>query len=197
MPKRSIRDELLSRRRHLAAVTCLSRSLAAQQRLAVTPEFTAATVVAIYSPIRNEVFTEELFADARRVGKVVTYPRVCGDLLEFVEVTSREELVAGAYGILEPHGSRVVPLADHDLVVVPGVAFDVSGHRLGYGRGFYDRVLSAGCGRAALAGLCFDFQVVASLPAEAHDVRMNLVVTDERMLLCADRVPRLATGSST
>jgi len=197
MPKRSIRDEFLARRHHLASVSCMSRSLAAQQRLAAAPEFASAAVVAVYSPIRNEVFTEEIFAAARCAGKAVTYPRVCGDLLEFVEVSTREDLSPGAYGILEPGGSRIVPLVDHDLVVVPGVAYDRSGHRLGYGRGFYDRVLSSDRGRAVLAGLCFDFQVVASLPAEVHDVRMDMVVTDERLLRCPSRFSRPAAGNPT
>lgn len=180
MPKRSIRDELLARRRHLAVETCLGRSLAAQQSLLLAPEFVAATVVALYSPVRNEVFTEEIFTEARRCGKIVAYPRVRGALLEFVEVKERQELETGAYGILEPCGVHVVPLAALELIVVPGVAFDLAGHRLGYGKGYYDRLLHE-C-RGLLVGLCFDFQLVEKLPAEAHDVRMNMVVTDERTL---------------
>jgi 5-formyltetrahydrofolate cyclo-ligase len=180
MPKRSIRDELLARRRHLAVETCLGRSLAAQQALLLTPEFAAATVVALYSPVRNEVFTEEIFAEARRSGKTVTYPRVRGNLLEFVEVRERQELEPGAYGILEPGGVQVVPLSSLELIVVPGVAFDLIGHRLGYGKGYYDRFLHQR--RGQLVGLCFDFQLVERLPAEAHDVRMNMVVTEERTL---------------
>jgi 5-formyltetrahydrofolate cyclo-ligase len=180
MPKRSIRDELLARRRHLAVETCLGRSLAAQQTLLLTPEFVAATVVALYSPVRNEVFTEEIFTEARRCGKTLTYPRIRGTLLEFVEVRERQELEPGAYGILEPGGGQVVQLAALELIVVPGVAFDLAGHRLGYGKGFYDRFLHEH--RGQLVGLCFDFQLVEKLPVEAHDVRMNMVVTEERTL---------------
>lgn len=180
MPKRSIRDELLARRHHLAVDTCLSRSLAAQRRLLSTREFAAAAVVALYSPVRNEVFTEEIFTVARSSGKTVAYPRVRGLLLEFVEVTERQELVAGAFGILEPGGTQVVPLAALELIVVPGVAFDLAGHRLGYGKGYYDRYLHERKGQ--LVGLCFDFQLVEWLPAEAHDVRMNMVVTEEQTL---------------
>jgi 5-formyltetrahydrofolate cyclo-ligase len=190
MPKRSIRDDLLARRQHLAADTCLGRSLEAQQRFLLTPEFAAATVVGLYSPVRNEVFTEELFTVARRSGKMVAYPRVRGVLLEFVRVMERQELVPGAFGILEPGGTQVVPLAALDLVVVPGVAFDLTGHRLGYGKGYYDRFLHER--RGQLVGLCFDFQLVGTLPAEAHDVRMDMVVTDERTLRFAD----VGTGSN-
>jgi 5-formyltetrahydrofolate cyclo-ligase len=180
MPKRSIRDELLAHRHHLAVDTCLSRSLAAQQRLLSTPEFAAASAVALYSPVRNEVFTEEIFTVARNAAKTVAYPRVRGLLLEFVEVTERRALVPGAFGILEPGGTQVVPLAALELIVVPGVAFDLAGHRLGYGKGYYDRYLHERKGQ--LVGLCFDFQLVEKLPAEAHDVRMNMVVTEEQTL---------------
>jgi 5-formyltetrahydrofolate cyclo-ligase len=183
MPKRSIREEMLVRRRHLAVDTCLARSLSAQQRLLQTPEFAASTVVGLYSPVRNEVFTEEIFTVARLAGKTVAYPRVRENWLDFVEVSQRQELVPGAYGILEPGGAKIVPPAALGLIVVPGVAFDLAGHRLGYGKGYYDRFLLGG--RGHLVGLCFDFQLVTKLPAEVHDVRMDMLVTDERTLRLA------------
>jgi 5-formyltetrahydrofolate cyclo-ligase len=185
MPKRSIREEMLQRRRHLAAATCLGSSLAAQRRLLSTPEFAAALTVALYCPTRNEVFTEELFATARRHGKRVAYPRVRGGQLEFVQVADLQTLTPGAFGILEPVGDSLLRLGELDLVVVPGVAFDRRGHRLGYGKGFYDRLLH-GAPPAVLAGLCFDFQLVDVLPHEEHDVCMDLLVTDERTLMFSE-----------
>lgn len=182
MPKRSLREEMLLRRRHLAAATCLGRSLAAQRQLLSLPEFVAASTLALYCPTRNEVFTEEIFACACRVGKRVAYPRVRDAHLEFVAVTDPQALVPGAFGILEPAGEDLVPITGLDLIVVPGVAFDREGHRLGYGKGFYDRALRH-VGSTVLVGLCFDFQLVDALPFEAHDVRMDMVVTDERTLL--------------
>lgn len=183
MPKRSIREEMLVRRQHLAADTCLACSLLAQNRLLNTSEFKAATVIGLYCPVRNEVFTEEIFAAARYSGKTVAYPRVRGDLLDFIEVEQREELVPGTYGILEPSGAKIVPLSALEMIVVPGIAFDFSGHRLGYGKGYYDRFLQKG--RGHLVGLCFDFQLVPRLPAESHDIRMDILVTDERTLRLA------------
>ncbi len=182
MPKRSLREEMLLRRRHLAAATCLGRSLAAQRQLLALPEFEAASTLALYCPIRNEVFTEEIFACASRRGKRVAYPRVREAQMEFVAVADPSALVPGAFGILEPTGEDLLPVAALDLIVVPGVAFDRGGHRLGYGKGFYDRALRNASG-AVLVGFCFDFQLVDALPAEAHDVRMDMVVTDERTLL--------------
>lgn len=182
MPKKSIRGELLARRKSLAAATCLGLSLRAQERLLETPQFAAASTLALYCAIRNEVFTEAVFSAARRLGKTVAYPRVREAGLEFVEVADRQELGRGAFGILEPTGSRLIPLTGLDLVVVPGVAFDLAGYRLGYGKGFYDRVLHGCEERGALAGLCFEMQVVDALPAETHDVRMDVIVTEERTL---------------
>jgi 5-formyltetrahydrofolate cyclo-ligase len=180
MPKKSIRTAMLAQRRHLAAVTCAAMSHAAQVRLLETPEFSRAKALALYSPILNEVFTEELFQAARRLGKRVAYPRVCGDSLEFVEVTRLEELRPGVLGVLEPAGSLVLPAGALDLMLVPGVSFDQAGFRLGYGKGYYDRFLHAADRCPCLVGFCFDFQLIADLPMESHDVGMNMVVTESR-----------------
>ncbi|WP_432823438.1 5-formyltetrahydrofolate cyclo-ligase [Trichloromonas sp.] len=182
MPKKSIRATMLAQRRHLASVTCASLSHAAQLRLLETPEFLQAAVLALYSPVYNEVFTEELFHAALRHGKRVAYPRVCGEVLEFVEVTRLAELKSGVFGVLEPSGSSVLSACDLDLMLVPGVAFDQAGFRLGYGKGFYDRFLHAADRCPCLVGFCFEFQLVDDLPVESHDIGMNMLVTDARTL---------------
>ena len=189
MPKNSIREQILARRKRLCAEVCLQDSLLAQGRLVATAEFTSAAVVGLYSPILNELFTEEISREALLQGKRVAYPRVAGQCLEFVEVKDHAALVPGAFGILEPADCRVVPVATLDLIVVPGVAFDLQGGRLGYGKGFYDRVLHRrGAGR--LAGLCFEFQLVDQLPTETHDILMDLVITERRIVRPATRAAR-------
>jgi len=182
MPKRSIRETLLKQRRHLSLDTCLTKSLQAQARLMTSKEFTAAAIIALYQPVFNEVFTEAIFHGSRQAGKVVVYPRVRGTALEFVRVDELAGLVPGRFGILEPVGTELVAVAAIDLMVVPGVAFDLGGHRLGYGKGFYDRALHAQPLRGVLVGLAFDFQIVPELPAEGHDIPMDLLVTEERII---------------
>lgn len=150
-----------------------------QERVLCSAEFKKASGLAIYSPVWNEVFTEEIFRTARRAGKRTAYPRVHGKSLEFIEVTDLRELVPGQFGILEPAAAPTIPLAELDLVVVPGVAFDSTGHRLGYGAGFYDRVLQDCENRGLLVGLCFEFQILEKLPAEDHDIRMDMVISEE------------------
>lgn len=182
MPKKPIRAALLAQRKHLSLDTCLHLSLMVQERFLQLPEFAAARSLALYSPILNEVFTEEIFDRALSLRKRVVYPRVQGPAMEFFPVNCRDDLRAGNFGILEPQGDSAVPVGDLELLLVPGVAFDQAGHRLGYGKGYYDRLLqqrSTGC---RLVGLCFEFQLVSSLPAEPHDVRMDLLVTEQRTL---------------
>ncbi len=181
MPKKSIRDRMLAQRKHLAAETCFALSLHIQQNLLAAPEFEAARSVALYSPVYNEVFTEEVFRAARLAGKRVAYPRVQGASLEFVEVSDLGELEPGAFGVLEPAGGATVGVNELDLLVVPGVAFDADGFRLGYGKGFYDRVLHGCPERGILVGLCFQFQLTPSLPAESHDIGMDMLITEEHV----------------
>jgi 5-formyltetrahydrofolate cyclo-ligase len=170
---------MLALRKHLAAETCLSLSLLIQSRLLESREFKVAKAVALYSPVLNEVFTEQIFREALAQGKLVAYPRVRGDALEFVQVHAASELAPGAFGVLEPVGTSIVAPASLDLAIVPGVAFDRAGYRLGYGKGFYDRGLHGPQCPVSLAGLCFEQQVINRLPAEAHDVRMDILFTEK------------------
>jgi 5-formyltetrahydrofolate cyclo-ligase len=182
MPKISIRQTVLNRRRSLTAEICLADSLQVQARLLGLPEFAVAACLALYSPIANEVFTEAVFDAARQLGKRIAYPRVAGAELEFFAVEDRRELGPGTFGVLEPKGGRQVPLAAIDLVVIPGVAFDLHGHRLGYGKGFYDRTFGAESDKPLLAGFAFELQVMERLPKERHDVRLDLLITEERVV---------------
>ncbi len=179
MPKRSIRSDLLARRKHLAVETCLSYSLQIQQRLLQSVEFQSATVIALYSPVLNEVFTEQLFCAACVAGKLIAYPRVRGNDLEFVRVAEAADLVPGSFGVLEPTGRQLLSPAAFDMVVVPGVGFDRQGGRLGYGKGFYDRAMHFLQRPGCLVGLCFELQLLERLPAESHDVHMDIIITEK------------------
>jgi len=102
----------------------------------------------------------------------------------FRQVEGLESLSEGRFGIREPCATGCDHQADEaDLIVVPGVAFDLSGHRIGYGKGFYDRFLQHPGRKAHLVGLCHDFQLIdGPIPAEGHDIRMELIVTDQRII---------------
>jgi 5-formyltetrahydrofolate cyclo-ligase len=181
MFKQQIRDELLLRRTSQAADEQQRCSQIIQQCLLATAEFSSATSVVLYSPVRGEVLTDLLAESVRRFGKRLIFPRMRGRQLELVETASLAELVPGPFGILEPSGDRTVSVSEVDLLVVPGIVFDRAGHRIGYGKGFYDRLLQ-GQTSACKAGIAFDFQLVEALPAEAHDVRMDLLATESLLL---------------
>ena len=184
MKKTVIRKRLLTARNNLDGNEYLQRSRQAQRLLIAADVFRRAGSLALYSPIRNEVATHELFRIARDAGKKVCFPKVVGEQLSFAPVKSLAELSSGAFGVAEPAGEGAVGREELDLIVVPGVAFDARGHRLGYGRGFYDRFLSGREVGLAVVGLCFDFQLCSNLPEEGHDQRLDFVVTETRFIPC-------------
>lgn len=179
MPKQILRDALLAQRQQLSAQERSALNRAAQHALVASTLFKQATCIALYSPTRGEVETEVLFSAARKARKRVCYPRVEGERMQFVEVDDLDALSKGAFGLLEPQGGSAASVAGLDLMIVPGVAFDRTGHRLGYGKGFYDRELHAAGFSGVLIGLCFDFQLLDRLPAEPHDVPVDYIVTEQ------------------
>ncbi len=183
MTKMAFRSELVARRSRLAPDLWRAASTAAQQRLLLLPSFRQAAVVALYAPILQEIDTIQLFDAAMAAGKRVLYPQVRNGYLQFRQVTDLQQLASGAYGIPEPGLSgRDTPLEQADLIVVPGVAFDLQGHRIGFGKGYYDRCLSRLSGHATLVGICHDFQLVERVPVEGHDISMQYVVTERRLI---------------
>ena len=126
-----------------------------------------------------------MMAEAFQSGKRVALPRVRTDeaarRLDFYEVASLEKcLTQGVFGILEPDPAktRLIEPANIDCILVPGVAFDNAGRRLGRGKGYYDRFLGGAARNAAKIGLAFSFQLIERVPAEAHDQRVDEVITD-------------------
>jgi len=184
MPKRSLRQELLARRRALSHDQWLASSRAAQAKLIELEEFKHAACIALYAPAHNETDTSGILEAAFTAGKRVLYPAVCGAHMVFRQVEGLGSLAEGSFGILEPCPTGVDHHADEpDLIVVPGVAFDLHGHRIGYGKGYYDRFLQHPGRTAHLIGLCHDFQLIdGAIPAEEHDFRMELIVSDRRII---------------
>ncbi|HMB14890.1 MAG TPA: 5-formyltetrahydrofolate cyclo-ligase [Pelovirga sp.] len=191
MDKKAIRAHMLGRRSALLLEQVEQLSRLAQQRLLATELFSSVQSMALYSPIHNEIATSEIFAAACRQGKLVYYPRVAGEALHFVEINSPGQLIPGSFGVLEPaaelNSSQQVP----DLILVPGVAFDRFGHRLGYGRGFYDRYLSRFSDQVVRVGFSYSFQLCDALPVDAHDQSLDVLVTDTETITWRNKLPGL------
>jgi len=181
MPKRTLRAASLAKRRELTPQQVTSLSSELQLRFLDLPEFRRASVLALYAPIHHEVETSAVAAAALSTGRALLYPAVQGDGLQFRRVAALSDLVPGRFGIPEPKGGTRSP-DDADLIVVPGVAFDLFGRRIGYGKGFYDKCLHRLEGSGRLVAFCYDFQLYQEIVGEPHDVTMDMIVTELRVV---------------
>ncbi len=139
------------------------------------PAFRAAHTILLYHSLPDEVDTHA-FIDRWSEAKQVLLPVVQGDGLLLRQYTGTNALATGRYGIGEPVGTDFTDYAAIDLVIVPGVAFDRQGNRLGRGKGYYDRLLPR-LTQARKLGICFPYQLVNDIPTDAHDIRMDEIIT--------------------
>ena len=177
-----MRVELRERRARLSPKEQADVAVAVRTRLARIVGLERAQVVGGYRAIRGEVDLDAALTRLHDGGAMVTVPRVSGDRLDFLPWSPTSETVAGSFGIDEPINGEPLPLSQHDVVLVPLVAFDETGQRLGQGGGFYDRAIAAaGASRPLLIGVAHAFQQVRSVPVEAWDMPLDAVVTEERV----------------
>ncbi len=181
--KNECRTEMLTRRRRLDEKRWRESSLEAQLRLIAIDEYRKASAVAIYHPVHNETDTGMIAEYSLDQGKRLLYPVICGTEMKFWQISDMGELRQGRFGIKEPSCERGDEEPWPEMILLPGVAFDKAGHRIGYGKGYYDRCLRANSGKSRLIGFCHDFQLIDGLiRAEKHDIRVEVIVTDRRTL---------------
>ena len=180
--KAGLRSEVLSRRDAESRRDIKSHD--AILRLLSLAEYVDAATVLTYIGVGSEVATREFVVRALEEGKRVAAPWVAADGLHGAFIRSLDELAPARFGLLEPDGAaradpgRLCHPAEVDLFVVPGVAFDHHGGRLGHGRAYYDRLLARARPGARFVGLAFECQLVAEVPMTATDVRMHAVTTE-------------------
>jgi 5-formyltetrahydrofolate cyclo-ligase len=182
--KRMLRARMLEVRDALDGDYRAAASTTIAQRILALPSFALATCVLLTLPYRSEWDTRSLFAAARAAGKTVVLPRVDGDA-RMLELHAVRDIAAdtapGHRGIPEPRpGTPRVVVDAIDWVLVPGVAFDTQGGRLGYGGGFYDRLLSLLRPRTPRIAGAFDAQLVERVPAALHDLPVDRIETESR-----------------
>ncbi len=152
-----------------------------EERLFALPEFKSAFTVMFFASFRSEVETGSMIRRALNCGKRVILPKVKGKDLALFEIKDFDKDVSpGAWGIREPVESHPIDLGAIDLIVAPGTAFDERGNRMGYGAGFYDRILSSYKG--GTVALAFEVQIVPNVPVSAHDVPVKKIVTENRVI---------------
>jgi 5-formyltetrahydrofolate cyclo-ligase len=182
--KTRMREEM---RASLAGLSVEHRENASKEavaRLTLQKIWQEANFVMFYAPFKGEIDLWPILARGLEAGKTMALPRFDADAEKYVPCSimgHTDDLVLGRYGIREPNQrSSRVPLNRLDFVLVPGVAFDLRGHRLGRGKGFYDRMLAVVRGKTC--GVAFDEQIVREVPVEPHDSDVNCILTPTRWI---------------
>lgn len=175
--KTALRRTALLARRSLSEEQRLTAAAAVVQRLLAMRVLRAARTVLLYAPTAAELDVTGILPPLADAGARLLFPRVRGDQLELVAAADLPSLVLGYRGVREPAGPAIDPEVV-DVAIVPGVAFDVHGGRLGQGGGHYDRLLAALPEDRVRIGVCFACQVVPRVPREAHDRSVDVVVTE-------------------
>lgn len=173
MDKKELRTHIKSLKKQHSRESLLEQSKSILSKLENNKAFIEAKTVMLYSSLPDEVYTHD-FLEKWRNEKKIILPTVVGDDIIPVELSRDTEFATGDFNILEPQNEEYT--GDYDLIVVPGVAFDRNGNRIGRGKGYYDRFLCKHLDVYRI-GICFDFQVVDEVPTEDNDIKMNEVIS--------------------
>lgn len=175
MDKRQLRQSIRQQKRAMTEEEILRRSAKLGELFAASEAYRDAKTIYGYLPYNQEVRTVPMLERALREGKRVAVPKVYGEEMQFIYLDDLNQVAKGYAGIPEPIADG--PVADDEtaLVLMPGLAFDPQGHRIGYGGGFYDKFLAAEPNHPTLA-LCYDFQMLPALETEEHDIPVDYVL---------------------
>ncbi len=176
LTKRSIRNTMLLRLKEQKEDVRNRKSTRIREKLFRTSLFKKAKIIMFYIALNGEVETREMIKEAQNLGKIAVVP-VCKDrdLIACV-LDDKAKLQKGPYGVWEPVNKKPFNLGLLDLVVVPGLAFDKKGCRLGRGKGYYDRFLTNIPKKTASIGTAFDFQIIPSVPTTPRDVNVQKII---------------------
>lgn len=175
--KAGLRKTILHARQVLSPAEVEDKSSWIIKRLKELEPLRHARIIMAYSPIRNEVDLRPYLEELLEQGKTILLPRVDNEMLQAAAFHGWDKCQTSSLGIKEPAGPGW-PLPEIEAVLVPGVAFDGNGHRLGYGRGFYDRFLPELSPSAFLCGVAYEFQIVDSVFPEERDKPVHWIVSD-------------------
>ena len=183
--KLALRSRMRAVRQALPSSACDARSDEIHKRLFTLPELKSSETVLAFASIRNEVRTRPSMEAAWAIGKRVALPRVVADEIRLYLVDSKTLLVEGAFSVPEPSEEAEQVRPDEvDFALVPALAVDPRGYRIGYGGGYYDRLIPR-LERACTCAVAYDFQLVSEVPELPFDVAVDLIVTDKRVIRAA------------
>ena len=196
LTKATLRRHLLAQRARLTPRDIARHSIAIATYVCALPAFCVSQTVMVYMALPQEVQTGQIIAQARQARKRVAVPVVrAQDLIAVALSEDPTQLRRGRFGILEPSGTpSIIPPQEIGCIVVPGVAFDRCGGRLGFGKGYYDRFLGQLPATTYRCGLAFGIQVVPCVPQAPHDICMHGIITEQGCIPC---LPCSAIGEAT
>ncbi|QOR34690.1 5-formyltetrahydrofolate cyclo-ligase [Clostridium sp. 'deep sea'] len=184
--KTKLRKQIIEKRSIINKDTREKADLQIKENLEKTAQYQQANIILYYVDFRGEVSTKELIDTALKADKIVCVPITIPKTRSILayQIKSKNDLIKGNYGIMEPNKEHctAIDLSKIDLVITPGVAFDTNRNRLGYGGGYYDRLvakLSSTCSRIALA---YETQIVDKIPTGIFDVPVNFIITENRII---------------
>jgi len=176
--KQQIREQISDLKKHISPFQILQESEKVFERIELMPEFQSYNTVLMYWSTDDELPTHEIVKKWSKT-KVILLPSVSGENLTLKKFSSEEQLRRGQLGIWEPETNENYK-GIVDLVIVPGIAFDLAGNRLGRGKGYYDRFFSEL--KIPKWGVAFDFQLLPIIPVSENDIKMNKVFTASKLI---------------
>jgi 5-formyltetrahydrofolate cyclo-ligase len=185
LSKDQIRQEILRIRNSLTQNEIVTCSNIISKRVISTKEFKKSLSIGIYFPIGSEVNTFEIIKHSLSTKKTIGLPRIIdANRIVFFKIIENSfeviKMTKGKYGILENSTSDSI-IEEMDLLIVPGIAFDLQGNRIGYGKGYYDRFLSKGKA-SYIIGLAFEKQIINKIPKTENDIPVNALFTEKRII---------------
>lgn len=180
--KSKIREEVLTQRYNLSETQVREKSELIASKIISEGIFTKTNFVSLYISAKGEVATKPLINYFTKTRAKVYLPKFLENCRSYAlcRFGGWNNLEKGPFGILQPKGEEIIAVKSIALVFLPGVAYDKGGNRLGWGKGVYDRLFEAS--NATLVGLAYEFQIVDEIPKEEHDLVMDYVVTEKRVL---------------
>ncbi len=175
MDKAALRRQIREKKRAMTETEIAAKSARLGELFAASQPYKDAETIYFYLPYNQEVRTIPMLQRALQEGKKVAVPKVYGDTMKFIYLENLNEIAKGYAGIPEPINDEPVAEDKKALVLMPGLAFDREGHRIGYGGGFYDRFLAEEPDHPTLA-LCYDFQMLEKLETEEFDIPVDCVL---------------------
>lgn len=175
MDKKELRRQIREKKRAMTEEEICRRSLDLGKQFRASPQYQAARTIYFYLPYNQEVRTVPMLLQALQDGKKVAVPKVYGDEMEFLYIENLDGIGEGYMGIPEPVADSPVARDETALILMPGLAFDREGHRIGYGGGFYDKYLAREPQHPTVA-LCYEFQMLPHVETEEFDIPVDLVL---------------------